>query len=64
MSLILVLIIFDLIKQILKVNPNDRIYLNDILKHPFINKFDCSFNLYNYLFVNNEKDIEKKLLII
>ena len=52
----------DLIKKILKFNPKDRISLQDILKHPFITKFYSSFNLDNYLFLNNEKDIDKKII--
>ncbi len=52
----------DLIKKILKVNPKDRISINDILKHPFINKFYTSFHLDNYLFGNNEKDIDNKII--
>ena len=52
----------DLIKKIIKFNPKDRISLSDILKHPFITKFYCCFDLDSYLFLNNEKDIEKKII--
>ena len=38
----------DLIKRIIKLNPNERISLEDIKKHPFLTKKKYNFDFYLY----------------
>lgn len=43
----------DLISKMLKVNPDDRITINDILRHPLLTKYPNPKNSYNSIDFNN-----------
>ncbi len=52
----------DLIKRIIKLNPKERISLEDIKKHPFITKYNNNLSFDNYLY--SEKNlIDDKTII-
>ncbi len=53
----------DLIKRIIKLNPKERISLEDIKKHPFINKNNYSLTFDNYIYLErNDIEDDKKII--
>ncbi len=51
----------DLIKKILKVNPDERLKLNQILAHPWLKKYEkiYSINIENCIYKLNDKKNDK-----